>query len=125
MSTERELMDFARETFSSVWSLETALLMMSKPGHDWQQADLVTVLRASKLVVVQAVDELLAAGLVVVEPGDRVRYQPATPDIGQAMTRAAALYATSPSAVRRVIVRSRRGGISAFSDAFKLRKGEP
>ena len=124
MPTERELRNFVGHWFTSVWSLETALLMMRDPGQSWQQPALVAALRASELVVVKSLEELLAAGLVVAEQEGNVRYQPATPDLEQMMAEVAALYATSPSSVRRSIVRTRYGSISAFSDAFKLGKGE-
>jgi hypothetical protein len=124
MSTERELRDFVGHWFTSVWSLETALLMMRDPGQSWQQPALVAALRASELVVVKSLDELLAAGLVVAEQGDSLRYQPATADLERLMAELATLYASSPAAVRRSIVRTRYGSISAFSDAFKLGKGE-
>src|SRR3569623_2325824 len=124
MSTERELREFVGHWFTSVWSLETALLMMRDPGQSWNQPALVAALRASELVVVKSIDALLAAGLVVAEPGDSVRYQPATADLERLMAEVAALYASSPAAVRRSIVRARYGSISAFSDAFRLGKGE-
>lgn len=124
MSTERELREFVGHWFTSVWSLETALLMMRDPGQSWKQPALVAALRASELVVVKSIDELLAAGLVVAEPGDSVRYQPATADLERLMAEVATLYASSPAAVRRSIVRARHGSISAFSDAFRLGQGE-
>ncbi len=50
-------------------------------------------------------------------------YSPASPDLAELVEDAAALYARSPDAVRRLIVAGRAGGsIAAFADAFRFRK---
>ncbi|TPG05514.1 hypothetical protein [Sphingomonas oligophenolica] len=123
MPNDKEVTDFARETFSSVWSLETALLMGRNPGRSWTQHELVGALRASDLVVSTSIHELSVAGLVV-EDANGVRYQPASERIDQLFADVAALYVSSPMSVRRSIIRWRHASINAFSEAFKLRDGE-
>lgn len=89
-------------------------------GH--RPEELVTAIRGSELVVSQSVEGLLAAGLVVVEEDGAVRYAPASPDLDRLAMGAEAMYARSPDAVRRMIVSAANPGITAFADAFKLRK---
>ncbi len=123
MPTDKEVADFAREIFSSIWSLETALLMMRDPGRSWSHHELVTSLRASDLVVSKSIHELSAAG-VVIEEASGVRYQPVSAEIEDLLAGVATLYTTSPMSVRRSIIRWRHNSINAFSEAFKLRNGK-
>lgn len=79
-------------------------------------------LRASDSIVAQSVDSLVAAGLVATEEDGRARYLAASPDLDHRAGEAEAFYAKSPDAVRRLIVMSANGGLTAFADAFRLRK---
>ena len=79
-------------------------------------------LRGSDLVVTQSVDALTAAGLVLAEADGSARYAPACADLDRLVGQAEALYGTSPDAVRRMIVAAANPGITAFADAFRLRK---
>jgi hypothetical protein len=83
---------------------------------------MVVALRASDLVVTQSVNALGAAGLVLVEADGSARYAPANAELAVLAEGAIALYATSPDAVRRMIVAAANPSISAFADAFRLRK---
>lgn len=123
MISEQDLADFLQSTFRSVWSLETLLLMMRDPSHCWSNGELLAALRASDLVIRQSVDQLSAAGLIVPEQ-DCVRYQPASEDLSALASAAEAYYARSPAAVRRLIITARQSSLSAFSDAFRFRKGD-
>lgn len=78
-------------------------------------------LRASDSIVAQSIDALMAAGLVATE-SDTARYLPASPDLDRKAEEAEAYYVKSPDAVRRLIVMSANGGLTAFADAFRLRK---
>ncbi|AQR73477.1 hypothetical protein [Sphingomonas sp. LM7] len=120
MPGKQELSSFIRATFRSVWALE--LLCFLKTNHDraWSQAELVTALRGSDLVVSQSVESLLAAGLVVIEAGELVRYQPTSEAVDKLATATESLYAARPDAVRRMIVAATPSGLTSFADAFKL-----
>ena len=83
---------------------------------------MVSSLRASELVVSQAVDTLTVAGLVVPEENDRVRYGPASDDLHELVVASRTLYWKSPDAVRRLIIRSQSDNLIAFADAFRFRK---
>lgn len=83
---------------------------------------MVAGLRGSDLVVTQSVDSLTAAGLVIIDDEGGARFSPASSDLEGLVEQTAALYGTSPDAVRRMIVAANNSGATAFADAFKLRK---
>jgi hypothetical protein len=119
-SPNEDLLRFIGSSFRSVWALEL-LLLLKREQRDWSSADLVASLRASELVVAQAVDSLVVAGLVSTD-GESVRYLPATDDITKYINQVEKLYAARPDAVRRAIVSASASGATAFADAFRLRK---
>jgi hypothetical protein len=102
--------------------MELVFLLARDPARRWSSPELVTALRASELVVSQAVESLHAAGLIVRENDDLVRYGPASDDLHELVMAAQALYVKSPDAVLRLIMRSRSDNLVAFADAFRFRK---
>lgn len=122
MPSEKDVAAFLRSTFRSIWSLELLILLARDPERRWSAAELVSALRASDLVVSQAVESLHAAGLVVRESDDLVRYGPASDDLHELVVAAQALYARSPDAVLSLIMRSRAENLVTFADAFRFRK---
>lgn len=113
---------FIKSSFRSVWDLELLCYLRRGAGASHQPARIVADLRASDLVVSNSLSTLLAAGLVAVEPDGSARYAPATADLDNLCDAAGALYVRSPDAVRRMIVTAASPGLSAFADAFRLRK---
>ena len=122
MQVEKDVSEFLRSTFRSIWSLELLFLLADDATRCWSNPELVAALRASELVVSQSVDNLTAAGLVVPEPAECVRYGPLSTALHQQVLAVRTLYMRSPHAVRRMIVRAQPGSIAAFADAFKFRK---
>lgn len=120
MPAKQEVSSFIRSTFRSVWALELLCFLKKHRDRAWPQRELVIALRGSDLVVSQSVESLLAAGLVVVDPGQLVRYQPVSDAVEALASAAETLYAARPDAVRRMIV-APRSSLSSFADAFKLR----
>ena len=121
MPSEADVSNFIRATFRSVWALELLCFLRQIPrsvSHD----EMVAGLRGSDLVVTQSVHALTAAGLVLAESDGSARYHPASAELDGLVERAAALYARSPDAVRRTIVAAANPAITAFADAFRLRK---
>jgi hypothetical protein len=116
------LVDFIRSTFPSVWALELMCYLRRRRDESVAREDLVAALRASDLVVEQGARSLLAAGLVVVEGEQELRYRAVSEDLDALAGEAAALYARSPNAVRRLIVAGAASSAVAFADAFRLRK---
>lgn len=122
MPSQQDVDTFIRSTFRSVWALELLCFLRQNRDRSLAPAEMVAGLRGSDLVVTQSVESLTAAGLVLVEAGGAARYQPASDALDALATAAEALYARSPDAVRRAIVASANPGLTAFADAFRLRK---
>ena len=122
MPSEHEVTAFIRASFRSVWALELLCLLRQNQGRSLSRAEMVAGLRGSDLVVTQGVEALTAAGLVVAEGDGAARYQPASEALDALVEATEATYRTSPDAVRRMIVAAANPGISAFADAFRLRK---
>lgn len=120
MPVKQEVSSFIRSTFRSVWALELLCFLKKHRDRAWPQRELVIALRGSDLVVSQSVEALLAAGLVVIDPGQMVRYQPTSDAVEALASAAESLYATRPDAVRRMIV-APHASLSSFAEAFKLR----
>jgi hypothetical protein len=115
-----DLLRFVASSFPSVWTLEL-LLVLKRDRRPWARDELVSTLRASELVVRNALDSLVAAGLATLQ-GEGALYMPVNDDVARYVDETEALYAARPDAVRRAIVRASTGGATAFSDAFRLRK---
>lgn len=122
MASQHEISNFIRSTFRSVWSLELLLFLRAHQERAWTSGEMVTGLRASDVIVAQSLEALVAAGLVTTEQDGSARYRPVSPDLDDLVSGAEAHYAKSPDAVRRQIVMSANEGITAFADAFRLRK---
>jgi predicted transcriptional regulator len=122
MPAPPELAAFIASSFRSVWALELLLHLKRNQERAWETADIVRAMRASELVVLNGLTSLMAAGLVVQEENGRSRYAPASPDIEHSADATEVLYSKKPDAVRRIIVSSAQAGITAFADAFRLRK---
>ena len=122
MPSKSEVSIFLRATFRSVWALELLILLRQNRDRPLSHAEMVAGLRGSDLVVTQSVGSLAAAGLVLAEKDGSALYAPASGDLDRLVAAAEALYASSPDAVRRTIVEAANPGITAFADAFRLRK---
>ncbi|HLL30605.1 MAG TPA: hypothetical protein VK403_06385 [Allosphingosinicella sp.] len=73
-------------------------------------------------MVTQSVDALMAAGLVIAEADGSARCSPASDVLDRLVEGAEALSSRRPDAVRRMIVAAANPAITAFADAFRLRK---
>jgi len=118
--TESELLRFAASSFPSVWALEL-LLVLKRDPRKWNQDELIAKLRASDLVVIKALEALVAAGLVSEEP-DGAIYMPVSKLSETCVEQLDELYRARPNAVRRAIVSAGTSSATAFADAFKLSK---
>ena len=121
MPSEEDVERFIRSSFRSVWSFEV-LLLLKRERRAWSHDEIVTALRASDLIVYQSLVALTAAGLVAVDASGGALYSPAGKDLAALVEEAESLYARSPDAVRRMIVVSSTSGLTAFADAFRVRK---
>jgi hypothetical protein len=122
MPADQDVARFISSSFRSVWAIELLLHLKRHADRNWSKGELVDTLRASELVVTSAVQSLLAAGLVIEDEDGSARYAPASPDTEHLAEATEALYAKKPDAVRRMIVASASDGVTAFADAFRLRR---
>lgn len=103
-----------------MWALE--LLLILKSGRrTWRQDELVSTMRASELVVTNALNGLVSAGLASMDDSGAI-YMPVNDEVAAWVEQIEKLYAKRPDAVRRAIVSASASGATAFADAFRLRK---
>ena len=114
-SSHQELLQFIASSFRSS-GVEPPLVLKSDP-RTWRQAELVTTMRASDLVVSKALGSLLAAGLASCDETG-VRYQPVNEHVADYVVRTEALHASRPDALAAPL--SPRP--LAAGHAFRLRK---
>ena len=122
MPSSLDVTSFIQATFRSVWALELLCLLRQNRDRGLTHAEMVGGLRGSDLVVTQSAEALTAAGLIAIDGEGRAQYMPASADLEALVEQTEKLYARSPDLVRRMIVSAASPGISAFADAFKLRK---
>lgn len=121
MVSQAEVEAFIGSSFRSVWALDLLrLLLADDRGHS--QAELVQAMRSSDAVVAQSLAGLVAAGLVLVDGDGKVRINCGDSRITRLIEATVELYRISPDRVRRLIVSNSLPGVTAFADAFRLRK---
>ena len=122
MASDDELTRFIASSFRSVWALEVLCQLRRHPDTEVSPDELVRALRASDVIVRQCLAELSAAGLVQRAAGGEARYAPASAELDRLVAAAQARYASAPNAVRRVIINAANPDLTAFADAFRLRR---
>ena len=121
MTSEAEILEFAGASFRSVWALELLLMLRRTRDRNWGAAEILKELRSSQVAVVEALNNLIAAGLVVADEDERYRYN-ATGRLEEAVGALAQLYALKPAVVMRQIVNSPNNAtLQILSDAFRIK----
>ena len=121
MPSQFEIESFIGSSFRSIWSLDLVQFLNAQPGSSYSKEELIAALRASDSVISQSIASLAAVGLVLVDQ-DRIRLHIAEDRSKELIESAIQLYAKSPDKVRRLIISAASPGITAFADAFRLRK---
>jgi hypothetical protein len=124
MVSRAQVEEFVRASFRSVWALELLCIMRKQGDRALTPDELVDGLRASHFVVSQGLENLESVGLVIRNPDGSARYCPASSELDGLVAEAEALYKSRPNAVRRLIISATSPGISAFANAFRLRKDD-
>lgn len=122
MSDLDHLESFIATSFRSVWALEVLRFLAEHQEASFSAQEIITQLRVSDAVVSQSVENLSAAGLVVVHGDGRVALHEGPPEQARQVQSAIEFYRKSPDKVRRLIVAQSSPGVTAFADAFKLRR---
>lgn len=121
MPSQFEIETFIGSSFRSIWSLDLVQFLYAKPGESYSTEQLIAALRASESVVSQSIASLVAVGLVLLDK-DKVRIHIADDKSKALIEGAIDLYGKSPDKVRRLIISAAAPGITAFADAFRLRR---
>jgi hypothetical protein len=122
MIPEDDVLRFAAGLFKSVWALELLLTLRHGRDRSWLSGELIKELRSSQVVIVEALNNLVVAGLVLEEEGARFRYHVANPAIDEMIAELEKLYATKPTAVMREIVTTPNLKLKILSDAFRIKE---
>lgn len=122
VTNEGKVLAFIGNSFRSVWALEVLRFLVERRDETHDAAELIAELRASNSVISQSIATLEAAALITLDEGGNIRFQPASDELDHLAQEAVALYERRPGQVRRIIVSHTSPSITAFADAFKLRK---
>lgn len=121
MPSQFEIETFIGSNFRSVWAIDLVQFLFANPGESFSREQLIAALRASESVVSHSIASLAAAGLVVADK-DRVQLNIDDERSRNLIDQAIQLYRKSPDKVRRLIIAAASPGLTAFADAFRLRK---
>jgi len=122
MPEQSHLESFIGNSFRSVWALEVLQFLVEHTGGSFTPEELISALRVSDAVISQSVENLSAAGLAMVDGDGRISLHAAKEEDLRLVREAIDFYQKSPDKVRRLIVAQAAPGITAFADAFKLRR---
>ncbi len=122
MPSDPDLASFIRTQFPSIWSLEVLLFLRKNSSASWHKEQMVIELRASDLIIANALRSLHAGGLVILDDDGAARYSTATPDLDKMVSETEVLYRQKPGAVRSLIINASSGVLSAFSASFNFRR---
>ena len=122
MPSQAHLESFIAGSFRSVWALELLKFLADHPSAFFTSPQLIEALRASEAVIAQGIGKLTAAGLAVVDGEGRVALAEGTSEQRKLIGSAIDFYNKSPDKVRRLIIAQSTPGVTAFADAFRLRK---
>ena len=122
MATDRDIEQFIGDSFSSIWDLELLSLLLEDRATPRSAAQLVERMRASDLVVDQGINSLVAVGLATLDNERRLVFQPVNDELADCAVRASEFYRRFPGRTRRLMIAKQSPGLTAFADAFRLRK---
>jgi hypothetical protein len=122
MATDRDIEQFISDSFASIWDLELLSVILDEPDRVHTAAQLVERMRASELVVDQGIRSLVAAGMASIDADGRLHFQPVNADVAACARAASEFYARFPGRARRLMIARQSPGLTAFADAFRLRK---
>ena len=122
MATDQEIEQFIGDSFASIWDLELLAVLLESSEKRLSSAELVDRMRASELVVAQGIQTLVTAGIGSVDEDGQIQFQPTNAALEGSARRACEFYRRFPGRARRLMIVRQTPGLTAFADAFKLRK---
>jgi len=120
--SEDDVLDFAGTLFKSVWALELLLALKRRSNRSWKPTEIIKELRGSRVVVTEALANLIAAGLVVEDEGGGYRYHAGSKGMDATVSELEKIYALKPTAVVRKIITSPSAKLQILSDAFRIKE---
>jgi hypothetical protein len=118
---ENDILNFVSARIKSIWALELLLLMRRTTGRAWTSDELVRELRASIVVVHEALSGLTTAGLVASAEADLFCYCPVSGQLASLVDETQSLYLAKPLAVINAIAAAPNEKLRIFADAFRLK----
>jgi len=122
MASEDEILEFAGASFRSIWALELLFKMRNGGDRTWRSSEIIKDVRSSPVVATEALDNLIAAGLVVEEDRGSYRYHSGSPAVEELLGELEKLYSVKPTQVIRKIINSPNTKLQILSDAFRLKE---
>lgn len=122
MATDPTIEQFICDSFTSIWELELLSVMLDRKGMAVTAAELVETMRASELVVEKGISTLVAIGLAETDAEGRLIFHPVNSDLEDCARRASEFYRRFPGRARRLMIGQKAPGLTAFADAFRLRR---
>jgi hypothetical protein len=120
--TEEDVLAFVSATVKSIWALELLLLIERERNRGWQTDELVRELRASTVVIREALAGLAGAGLIATDEAGRCCYRPASEQLDSFVRAAQTLYVAKPLAVINAIAAAPNEKLRIFAEAFRLKE---
>src|SRR5689334_14163831 len=120
--TEEEILRFVSANVKSIWALELLLMMRRQRARLWRTEELVSELRASTVVVREALAGLGAGGLVTGDDTGRFCYRPISDQLDAIVESTQGLYASKPLAIINAIAAAPNEKLRIFADAFRLKE---
>lgn len=122
MATDSNIEEFIGDSFSSIWDLELLSALLDHSSEALSHVELVERMRASEQVVSQGAQVLTTAGLASIDGQGRLEFVPVNDHLAGLARQAVEFYKRFPGRTRRLLVARQSPGLSAFADAFRLRK---
>jgi len=119
----RDVRRFLADHVRSVGDLELLMLLHGDPERTWSPEVLCEALRCPPSWPTARLEAMAAAGLVA-RDGTGWRFQPADDDLQRAADALAHEYRLRTREVVRFIFSAPGGGVTAFADAFRLRRDD-
>ena len=124
MATDRSIEQFIGDSFSSIWDLELLALVIAAGGRSLSARELESQMRGSQLVVDQGIRSLSICGIVAFDGPDQIRFSPVNETVARCAQEAVDFYRRFPGRTRRLMIARQAPGLSAFANAFRLRKDD-
>lgn len=119
---EEEILRFVSATVKSIWALELLLLMRRQSARAWRTDELVTELRASTVVVREALASLGGSGLIATDEAGLFCYRPASGQLDSFVESTQGLYSNKPMAIINAIASAPNEKLRIFAEAFRLKE---